>query len=785
MVQPQKVALQENNDLKKLFELFKRNIKTILVCIIIAVGIAFLVNHYITPLYKVSASILIKEDQSSRNTNMNDFLNSNIFGRNQNFENELWVLKSSPVIEQTIRNLDLTIHYFKKSGFNKIDTYKEMPFKVWLMQDHVQPVNVFFYITIQDDANFFISAKSKKAIFKKLDKNEYFGEQKKWNYEMSGKFGELIETPEMAFIIQLDSAKLKYLDSEQKYGFNFNDLPSMTDRYKKKVQYKIIDKNATVVEIALKSASLSKGKDVVNGIMDVYSQQNLEQKNHIANITIDYIDKQLSEISESLNQAEDNLQSFRASNQLLNVTEQATGIYEQYIDLQNQLAELVTRKRYYDYVADYISKNNDFSNMIVPASMGIQDQLLNNLMSELIAAQAQRTNLIQNRQEKNPLVQKLEIQIENTRSTISENISAVRKTTEISIDEMNKRVRKIESQINRLPGTQRQLGGIERKYRLNDAIYNYLLEKRAEAKITQASNMPDNIIIEPAKMEGIRPVFPNKKMNYIVALFLGLFLPVGFILIRSALNNKIESQEDLELLSDIPVTGKILHNRRKTNNVVFDHPKSNITESFRTLRTNLEIQYRNLRKKVILVTSSIEGEGKSFTAKNLAMSYAQLGRRTLLLDFDLRKPSDYFTARDGSHAGISSFLTGTAVLDEIVLHSKNEKLDYIPSGPIPPNPIELLDQSNLQAMIEGFKNNYECIILDTTPLAQVSDAYLLLDFADIKIIVARYNSTLKRVFSLIIKDLKKKNVDNLCAVLNDNRYFQDQYGYGYGYNKKE
>ena len=198
------------------------------------------------------------------------------------------------------------------------------------------------------------------------------------------------------------------------------------------------------------------------------------------------------------------------------------------MDLQNQLAELVSRKRYYDYVSDLL-KNDNFSNMMLPASIGISDQLLNNLMSELITAQAQRSNLIENNQERNPLVQKLGIQIENLKKTISENISAVSKTTSISIDEMNKRIRKIEAEISRLPATQRQLGNIERKYRLNDAIYNYLMEKHAEAKITKASNLPDDIIIEPAKM-GMGPISPNKRMNYMIAFFLGLALPFGYVM---------------------------------------------------------------------------------------------------------------------------------------------------------------------------------------------------------------------------------------------------------------
>jgi len=487
-----------------------------------------------------------------------------------------------------------------------------------------------------------------------------------------------------------------------------------------------------------------------------------------------------------LSQTEDNLQQFRSSNQLLNVTEQATGITEQFLSLQNQLAELTTRKRYYDYVSEYLTSNSDFSNITVPASMGIQDPLLNTLITELITAQAQRANLIENQQEKNPLVQKLTIQIENTRKTIIENIDAVKKTTEISIDEMNKRIQRIEAQISRLPRTQRQLGGIERKYRLNDAIYNYLLEKRAEAKITQASNMPDNIILEPGRMVGTGPVLPNKRMNYLVAVFLGLLIPVGIFTLKKILNNKIESQENIENLTSVPILGKILHNHRKIDNVMFSYPKSTIAESYRALRTNLDFCFKGLPKKVILVTSSIEGEGKSFSALNIAMSYAQLERKTLLIDFDLRKPTTYFNIKqESSSLGLSSYLIDRARLEEIVVHSPHPKMDFIPSGPVPPNPSELLALPKTNELIFKLKDSYDCIVLDTTPLAQVSDAYLIMDLAEVKIVVARYNYTMKKVFSMIMNDLKQKNVPNVYVMLNDNRDSIGQYGYGYGYMEKQ
>jgi len=546
----------------------------------------------------------------------------------------------------------------------------------------------------------------------------------------------------------------------------------------------VVDKLATVIEISMKSESLEEGIDIINELMNVYSEQNLARKNHIASITIDYIERQLDEISDSLSVTEDNLQQFRSSNQLLNISDQATDFSTQYMDLQNQLAVLITRQRYYDYVSDYLLKNDNFSNMIVPASLGIQDPLLNNLMSELITAQAQRSNLIENNQERNPLVQTLGIQIENYKKTISENIEAVGKTTSISIDEMNKRIRKIEAEISQLPLTQRLLGNIERKYRLNDAIYNYMMEKRAEAKITKASNLPDDIIIEPAKMVGIEPVFPKKEINYIVALFFGMALTFGYLIIKSSLNNLIEGQVDLEKLTKIPVLGKILHSRLKISNVMHEFPDSSIAESFRSLRTNLDFYVRGGQKNVIMVTSSLEGEGKTFVALNLAMSYAQLGRRTILVDFDLRKAGTYFTEEEELHEGLSSFLINEAKLEDIIMKSPHDKLDFIHSGILPPNPVEFIAQEKTAILFTRLKADYDIIVLDTSPLAQVTDAYLLIDHADLKIVVARQNRTIKKVFSFIMNDMQLKKINKVCIVLNDNKVYSDQYGYGYGYSNK-
>lgn len=780
----QNINIQEDNDLKRAVDLVLRNYKLFIFSLVVFIGLAFLKNYFSIPVYQISSSILIKEDENHNSSNMNDFLNSSLFGKNQNFENELWVLKSIPVIEQTVSNLDLTITYYRKEKYQMVDAYKTVPFRILYSKNHVQPLDVQFNITFLKGGGYKISTEEQDVKFYNYTLNEYKDEKLDWSYDGFGKIGKLLETADFAFIIEVDSTKIIPDEEASLYSFKFLDNNSLTKIYKNAFQFNIVDKKATVIEINLFSESIAKGKDLVNQLMEVYSVQNLDRKNHIALKTIDYIEKQLSEISDSLNITEENLQRFRSSNQLLDVTQQSSGISAQYMNLQNQKAELVVKKRYYDYVADYLAKNSDFTNMTVPASMGITDPILNSLMTNLITAQAQRSNLIANNQEKNPVIRKLDIQIENTKKTIIENISTVRQTTDISTDEMNKRIVKIEAQISNIPKTERQLGGIERKYKLNDAIFNYLLEKRAEAKITQASNLPDDVILEGANVQGA--VSPSKSKNYMMAFFLGIGLPFGFVLLKKALNNKIESQDSIERLTEYPVLGKIMHNYKRINNVVFEFPLSSIAESYRTLRTNIDFYIKGGgHNKVIMVTSSIQGEGKSFTALNLAMSYAQLGRKTILLDFDLRKKTTYFSNSEDQQIGLSPYLNNKATFEEILRKSSHEKLDYISSGPVPHNPAELLALDKTQELIQKLKGLYDYVILDTPPLAQVTDGFLIMENADLKIIVARYNYSKKNVLSIVLKDLKQKNTGNVCIVLNDNRINRDQYGYGYGYNKKK
>ncbi len=351
-------STQEDSDLIRALNLFTRNYKLLVICLVIALLLAFLFNRFSIPVYQTSASLLIKEESRNNMGSAEEFINQDLFGDNQGFQNELYVLKSSPVLEQTVKNLDLTIAYFQKDGFRYLDAYNSLPFRIMLLKDHIQPVGVRFMVALHEGGRFTVKAETESALFTNLYSSSKSYVKNDWSFEKSGKFGELIETGDLAFMIETDSVVNTFLRDNFIYGFVFSTVPEMTGRLKGKLDFIVADRDATVVQIDFRSTSYIMGLDIISEILDVYSIQNVNRKNHIADVTIEYIERQLGEISDSLSQTEDNLQYFRSSRQLLDVNDQASGISEQYMNLQNQMAELVTRKRYYDYLAEHLSGND-------------------------------------------------------------------------------------------------------------------------------------------------------------------------------------------------------------------------------------------------------------------------------------------------------------------------------------------------------------------------------------------------------------------------------------------
>lgn len=392
MITDQNLNTIEENDLQKIIDLIKHNYLWFIISFICAIGIAFIINRYAIPVFRISSSILIKEENSRlENHQGNDYLNSSLFEKYVNFQNELWTIQSTSIYEETAENLDLTVSYYKKKRWQLISLYKEAPFKVLLLKGHIQPINVLFSFKFLGSNKYQLTANAKKVLFYDFDKNIIYNEATNWNYNQSGILNQILEDKNIGLLITRDSTSKLQIDPEINYLFSISDNEDIAESLKSQIGIEPADKKSTVISLSINSTSVQKGIDIINEVMHMYSKQNLDRKNHMAITTVDYIDKQLTDISDSLNRTEKNLQSFRSKKQLLNVTEQATGIDNQYMALKNQKEDLVMKKKYYDYLAENIDKKDDYSNITVPSSMGIQDNVLNNMVSDLINAYSQKT----------------------------------------------------------------------------------------------------------------------------------------------------------------------------------------------------------------------------------------------------------------------------------------------------------------------------------------------------------------------------------------------------------
>jgi tyrosine-protein kinase Etk/Wzc len=550
---------RNNLDILKIIQLLFRNIWIIIPSIIVALGIAFVYNRFAIPTYKVSATLLFHDNSgNNRYSGESRYMNSELLARNQNIRNELEIIKSFPNIEQTVRNLDLEVSYFEFKNYKYYNAYKESPFKVFIFKEHPQLVGPVFDIILNTDGSYSLSVQKQEGMVYNYSTSQKIAERKDLELNLKGNLGEIIKTNDFKFLITVNDNDSLLLQDNRLYAFKLSTNEQIAGQIGNSLEFNIPDELATIIEISMEVNSVQLGQDIINELIQVYSQSNLDKKNHLANMTLEYINEQLDEVSASLNLTENNLQRFMSQNKLMNVDEQSTRLAQQRLDLQNQLAELMTQKRYYDYIKEYNTDNSDETQIVPPSAMGVQDPLLNNLILELSAAQAQKANLIKNNQERNPIVNRLDIQIRNLKNTVAENIAAAARSNEISINEMENRITQIESEISRLPRTQMQMGGIQRNFNLNNSIYNYLLEKQAEAKITKASNLPDNIVIEPAHLASLYPVSPNKMMNYIIALFLGFVIPFSFLLIKHGFKTTISTQEDIETLQMHPCWGKFI-----------------------------------------------------------------------------------------------------------------------------------------------------------------------------------------------------------------------------------
>lgn len=736
-----------------------------------AYAIAFLLNKYSSPQYKVYSSILIKEKSSELLGGVENIIEDLGFTnrrRKRNVINEIDILKSYYLNNQAINELDFRITYVIVGRIRDAELYTSSPFVVDLDTSEYQLKNHQVFVTILSEDEYRLE----------IDENI--------NVDKVLKFGEQFVHELLNFNIAKRKDIFKINPIKNKYYFIINDLNSLTNRYKSKIGISVNDKKGSVLYLTLQGEVPKKEADYLNKIGEVYVRSGLEEKNKIAENTINFIEDQLNNITDSLEIVENNLQNFRQSNKIIDISREGTALFEKVEQLQTEKALIKIQGKYYEYLLHYVQSRNNFKDVIVPSIMGINDQVLNSLVGQLIQLYTEKGEIAFSATEDNPTLDVVNHKIQITRDNLIENVNNLIKTTsEISLTEINRRIGEVDVEIKKLPITERQLINIQRKFNLNDEIYTYMLQKKAEAGIAKASNIADNKILDRARVDNAILVSPNGSLNITISLILGLLVPLVFIILIDFFNNRITERKDIEALTSVPILGVVGHNDKDTELIVSERPKSSLSESFRTIRTNLQYMLARKDSNIISLCSTISGEGKTFCAINLATIIAMSNKKTLLLGLDLRKPKLHKEFNLDNDVGISSYLIGKNTFDEIISQTNIENLDIVTSGPIPPNPSELLETDTMRELLIKLKKEYEFIIIDTPPIALVTDALLISRYADINIFVVRQNFSNKGVISFIDDLYAGKKVEDISILINDIKapigYGYRKYGYKYGY----
>ncbi len=770
-------------DVKKVMKLFLKNWMWFILSVILFCGLAFLSIKILQPKYLVSSSIYIKEDLGLEGQKALDFIQSfSLFDQKNNYQNEMLILKSSPLIKQTIEKLNLETAYYIKENLLTKEIYNSSPFIVIIDSLHNQIINTRFRISFKPDGKFRLTADNSNYKTLNFSTGEKFITNK--TLELNDEFFQstVIKGDDYKFRIYLKKDVNLENIKEKSYSFELFDKEDLVRKFQHLLVVKPVNQEVSVVELSLKVASASKGVDFIKTLTQIYLQKNLERKNHLALNTIEYINSQLEEISDSLNFAESKLERFRASNKVIDINTKATRVLERLQQLEIEKSTTERAYNYYNYLDEYFKQGNDYSEIVVPSSMGVSNLTLSELIKDLLILSNQRDNLIDRNQQKSPFLKNLEIKIENLQNNIVENIKFSKESLKRELGKFEDQINELEVQVQSLPKTERKLVGIERRFQINDAIYTFLLQKRSEAQIAKAGNLPEHEIVEPARV--IEQVFPNKKIHFVLAIFLAVFVPSLIITVSDLFDNRIKNEQQLtDNFNDIPFLGTIVKDGSETDNlIVHTNPSTIIAETFRTIRTNLFFFMKEGEQNTILVSSCVAGEGKSFVAYNLATALANLGKRTVIVGFDLRKKGQFMEFDHDVSIGLSSFYLGNNTVSEIITETHIENLNIISPGIIAPNPLELIGNDLTNRLFKELKKKFDYIIVDTPPVGILSDGFLLMKHADVSLFVVRERYTNEKVLNSVLYEIKQKDFKNIGLVLNGSKLEGRKYKYDY-YNK--
>ena len=544
-------------------------------------------------------------------------------------------------------------------------------------------------------------------------------------------------------------------------------------------------KTTSVAVISLKNSSLQRGQDFINQLLEMYNRNTNNDKNEIAQKTAEFIDERIGIISKELGSTEANLETFKRDAGITDLTSEAQIALAGNAEYEKKSVENRTQISLVNDLRKYL-RGNEYE--VLPSNVGLQDAALIGAIERYNEMLIERKRLLRTSTENNPTIVNLDTSIRAMKANVQATLEGTLQGLMITKESLDREASRYSRRISNAPGQERAYVSIARQQEIKAGLYLMLLQKREENAIALAATANNAKIIDEAIADDI-PVSPKRSMIYLIALVLGVGIPVGIIYLIELTKFKIEGRADVEKLTSVPVVGDIpLTDEKNDKNgsiAVFENKNNLMSETFRNIRTNLQFMLDN-DQKVILVTSTVSGEGKSFVSSNLAISLSLLGKKVVIVGLDIRKPGlNKVFQLSNKERGITQYLSNpeTDLMELVQPSDVNKNLFILPGGTVPPNPTELLARNGLDRAIETLKKNFDYVILDTAPIGMVTDTLLIGRVADLSVYVCRADYTHKAEYTLINELSFEKKLPNLCTVINGVDLKKRKYGYYYGYGK--
>ena len=752
----------------------------VIVCLISA----YIYLYVATPVYNISATVLIKDDKKGGNSNnvagLDELGLSGLITSSQSIDNEIEVLRSKTLVKEVVSYLNLYVTYQDDDQIPSKELYKTSPVQVSMIPQEAENLkkNIVIEMVVQPQGSLDVNVKMRdKEIQKHFEK-----------------LPAILPTDQgtLSFFQTKDSISSKKMEE---VSYPVQDVRHITATisqpmnvargYCENLSIEPTSKTTSVVTLSLKNSSLQRGQDFINQLLEMYNRNTNNDKNEIAQKTAEFIDERIGIISKELGSTEADLETFKRDAGITDLSSDAQIALTGNAEYEKKQVENRTQISLVEDLKKYLG-HNEYE--ILPSNVGLKDITLAAQIDRYNEMLIERKRLLRTSTENNPAIINLDTSIRATKANVQATLEGTLQGLFITKADLDREAKRYMRRISDAPGQERQYVSIARQQEIKAGLYLMLLQKREENAIMLAATANNAKIIDDAIADVI-PVSPKRSIIYLAALVLGIAIPVVVIYLIDLTKFKIEGRADVEKLTSVPIAGDIPltdeKNTKEGSIAVFENQNNLMSETFRNIRTNIQFMLQN-DKKVILVTSTVSGEGKSFTSANLAISLSLLGKKVVIVGLDIRKPGlNKVFNLSSKEKGITQYLANPEMdLMSLVQSSDvNRNLYILPGGTVPPNPTELLARDGLDKAIEILKKNFDYVILDTAPIGMVTDTLLIGRVADLSVYVCRADYTHKAEYTLINELYHEKKLPNLCTIINGVDLKKRKYGYYYGYGK--